>query len=183
MVLGGCLPRKTKRSVRQLITTPAAQRAEAAQLDQLTIRQRLAHELEARKGEIPAVLDALVTKAEKGDVPAARELRGWFDQGLGRPEAASLDTGDVDRPYQDMTPEERTRLRAGVTRRISEAEAALEMASKPRHRPDGHALATGHPSALSRTRCECASRLCRGRSTGERPLRRWVPTPANGRDS
>ena len=34
--------------------------------------------------------DALYEKAERGDVPAARELRGWFDQGLGRPEAASL---------------------------------------------------------------------------------------------
>ncbi len=68
----------------------AARRAEAAQLDQLTIRQRLAHELNERKARIPYILDALLTKAEKGDVPAARELRGWFDQGLGRPEAASL---------------------------------------------------------------------------------------------
>jgi hypothetical protein len=104
----------------------AAKRAEAQQLDQLTIRQRLAHELNERKARIPQILDALVTKAEKGDVPAARELRGWFDQGLGRPEAASLDTGDVDRPYAEMTPEERARLRAEVIRRISEAEAALE---------------------------------------------------------
>jgi hypothetical protein len=54
--------------------------AEAAQLDQLTIRQRLAHELNERKAAIPSILDALVAKAQKGDVPAARELRGWFDQ-------------------------------------------------------------------------------------------------------
>jgi hypothetical protein len=112
--------------LREPLWKEAARRAEAAQLDQLTIRQRLAHELDERKARIPQILDALVTKAEKGDVPAARELRGWFDQGLGRPEAASLDTGDVDRPYADMTPEERARLRAGVIRRISEAEAALE---------------------------------------------------------
>jgi hypothetical protein len=60
-------------------------------------------------------------------VPAARELRGWFDQGLGWPEAASLDTAGVDeRSYADMTPEERTRLRAALIKRIAEAEAALE---------------------------------------------------------
>jgi hypothetical protein len=56
-------------------------------------------------------------------VPAARELRGWYDQGLGSPEGASLLTGDVDTPYQDMTPEERARLRAGVMKRIAELEA------------------------------------------------------------
>ncbi len=55
---------------------------------------------------------------------------GWFDQGLGKPEAASLDTGDVDRSYADMTPEERARLRAGIIKRISEAEAALEDAAQ-----------------------------------------------------
>ena len=77
----------------------AARRAEAAQLDQLTIRQRLAHELNERKAAIPGMLDALVAKAQKGSVPAARELRGWYDQGLGRPEA-TLDKGDVDTPYQ-----------------------------------------------------------------------------------
>ena len=83
----------------------AAKRAEAQQLDQLTIRQRLAHELNERKARIPHILDALVARAEKGDVPAARELRGWFDQGLGRPEPASLDTAGVDeRSYSDMTP-------------------------------------------------------------------------------
>jgi hypothetical protein len=58
-------------------------------------------------------------------VPAAREVRGWFDQGLGKPGDATLNTGDVDRPFEDMTPEERARVRAGVIRRISEAEAAL----------------------------------------------------------
>jgi hypothetical protein len=58
-------------------------RSTQAQLDQLTIRQRLAHELNERKGRMPAVLDALHEKAERGDVPAARELRGWYDQGLG----------------------------------------------------------------------------------------------------
>ncbi len=63
----------------------AAKRAEAAQLDQLTIRQRLAHELNQRKHRIPQVLDALHAAAEKGSVPAARELRGWYDQGLGKP--------------------------------------------------------------------------------------------------
>ena len=84
------------------------------------------HELDARKEQIPAIRDALFEKAQRGDVPAAWELRGWFDQGLGRPGDASLDTGDVDRPFQDMTPEERVRLRAVVIRRISEAEAALK---------------------------------------------------------
>lgn len=34
-------------------------RAEAAQLSNLTIRQRLSHELDARKDQIPAILDAL----------------------------------------------------------------------------------------------------------------------------
>ena len=57
-------------------------------------------------------------------MPAARELRGWYDQGLGRPEAASLDTGDIDRPYTDMTPEERARVRARIIREIAEREAA-----------------------------------------------------------
>jgi hypothetical protein len=51
-----------------------------AQLDQLTIRQRLAHELNERKAAIPGILDALVAKAQRGDMPAARELRGWYDQ-------------------------------------------------------------------------------------------------------
>ena len=96
-----------------------------AQLSNLTIRQRLAHELNERKARIPHILDALLTKAEKGDVPAARELRGWFDQGLGRPEAANLDTGDVDRPYADMTPRN-VHACVGVIRRIAEAEALEE---------------------------------------------------------
>ena len=100
-------------------------RAEQQQLDALTIRQRLAHELNERKHHIPKILDALLEKAERGDVPAARELRGWFDQGLGRPEQASMDTADVDRPFSDMTPEERARLRAGIIKRIAEAEAEL----------------------------------------------------------
>jgi hypothetical protein len=104
----------------------AARRSAEAQLGQLTIRQRLAHELNERKAAIPGILDALVAKAQRGDVPAARELRGWFDQGLGRPEAASLDTAGVDeRSYSDMTPEERARLRAGIIKRIAEAEAEL----------------------------------------------------------
>jgi len=101
----------------------AAARAATAQLDKLTIRQRLAHELNERKRDIPAILDALTAKAKQGNVQAARELRGWYDQGLGRPEGASLDTGDVDRPIEDMTPEERARLRAGVIARIAELEA------------------------------------------------------------
>jgi len=104
----------------------AAARAATAQLDKLTIRQRLAHELNERKRDIPAILDALTAKAKQGNVQAARELRGWYDQGLGRPEGASLDTGDVDRPIEDMTPEERARLRAGVIARIAELEAERE---------------------------------------------------------
>jgi hypothetical protein len=52
------------------------------------VRQRLAHELNDRRKAIPEILDALVEKAKRGDVPAARELRGWYDQGLGRPEQA-----------------------------------------------------------------------------------------------
>jgi hypothetical protein len=91
------------------------------------VRQRLAHELNERRCSIPDILDALVEKAKGGDVPAARELRGWYDQGLGRPEAASLDTAGVDeRSYADMTPEKRARLRAALIKRITEAEAALE---------------------------------------------------------
>jgi hypothetical protein len=39
-----------------------------------TIRRRLSHELDARKAEIPHILDALSAKAKKGDVPATREL-------------------------------------------------------------------------------------------------------------
>ena len=122
----GTHPRERAGLLREPLWNSAAARAEAAQLDQLTIRQRLAHELNERKAAIPGILDALVAKAQKGDVPAARELRGWYDQGLGKPEGASLDTGDVDKPYEDMTPEERARLRAEVIRRISEAEAELE---------------------------------------------------------
>jgi hypothetical protein len=102
----------------------AAARATAQQLDQLTIRQRLAHELNERKAAIPGILDALVAAAQKGNVPAARELRGWYDQGLGKPGESSLDTGEVDRPYADMTPEERERVRARVIREIAEREAA-----------------------------------------------------------
>jgi hypothetical protein len=55
----------------------AARRSAEAQLDQLRIRRRLAHELNERKAAIPGILDALVVKAQEGDVPAARELRGW----------------------------------------------------------------------------------------------------------
>ncbi len=98
----------------------------SAQLDKLTIRQRLAHELNERKRDIPDILDALTAKAKQGNVQAARELRGWYDQGLGKPGEAGLDTGDVDRPIEDMTPEERARLRAGVIARIAELEAAAE---------------------------------------------------------
>lgn len=102
----------------------AARRSAEAQLDQLTIRQRLAHEQEARKGEIPAVLDPLHLKAKQGNVQAAREQRGWYDQAFGKRGESSLDTGDVDRPYADMTPEERARLRARIIREIAEREAA-----------------------------------------------------------
>jgi hypothetical protein len=59
--------------------------SQAAQLDQLTIRQRLAHELNERKHRIPAVLDALNEKAKRGDVPAARELRGWLTRDSASP--------------------------------------------------------------------------------------------------
>ncbi len=53
----------------------AAQRAQVAELDRLTVRQRLAHELNEHRTDIPAVLNALLEKAKRGDVPAARELR------------------------------------------------------------------------------------------------------------
>jgi hypothetical protein len=76
-------------------------------------------------------LDGLHAQAAKGSLPAARELRGWYDQGLGKPEGASLDTGDVDKPYEDMTPEERARLRAGVIKRIGELEAREEGGTTP----------------------------------------------------
>jgi hypothetical protein len=104
----------------------AARRAEAAQLDQLTIRQRLAHELNDRKHRIPAILDALHTAAERGSVPAARELRGWYDQGLGKPDLLTLGTGNPDehKSIEDMTPEERAAARAGVIREIARLEAA-----------------------------------------------------------
>ncbi len=86
----------------------------------------MAHELNERKHDIPVILDALTEKAKAGNVQAARELRGWYDQGLGKPGEASLDTGDLDRPLEDMTPEERARMRAGVIARIAELEAARE---------------------------------------------------------
>jgi len=66
-----------------------------------------------------------LVKAKEGNVQAACELRGWYDQGLGKPEGVSVTTEDVDRPWQEMTPEERARVRAGVVRRIAEAEAQL----------------------------------------------------------
>ena len=55
------------------------------ELDRLTVRQRPAPELNERKSRIPKGLDALHEKAERGDVPAARELRGWFDQDSASP--------------------------------------------------------------------------------------------------
>jgi hypothetical protein len=80
-----------------------------------------------RRDSIPKILDALYEKAKHGDVPAARELRGWYDQGLGKPGEAGLDTGDESRPYADMTPEERARIRARVIREIAEREAAEQV--------------------------------------------------------
>lgn len=107
------------------LSVTAAARAEAAQLDQLTIRQRLAHELNERKHRIPAVLEALHNAAERGSVPAARELRGWYDQGLGRAEGTSLSEADTteDKAIEDMTPGERAVLRARVVREIARLEA------------------------------------------------------------
>jgi len=108
----------------------AVRRSAETQLDQLRIRRRLAHELNERKAAIPGILDALVVKAQEGDVPAARELRGW--------------RGVDERTYADMTPEERARSRAALIKRIAEAEAALE---------EGEAQAgwprTGHGSRKS----------------------------------
>jgi hypothetical protein len=79
------------------------------------------------------VLDALHAAAEKGSVPAARELRGWYDQGLGTQGQAPAENGTPDqhKPYADMTPEERTLARAAVMRRIAELEAQEEEASTP----------------------------------------------------
>jgi hypothetical protein len=72
------------------------------------------------------VLDALLAKAEKGDVPAARELRGWYDQGLGKPEGVSLNTGDVDTPYQGHDPRGACALARRSFKRIGELEAQAD---------------------------------------------------------
>jgi hypothetical protein len=60
--------------------------------------------------------------------PLWKRLRGWSDQGLGRPEQAQPSTASVDEntPYAERTSEERARLRGRLMQRISEAEAALE---------------------------------------------------------
>ena len=111
----------------------AALRAEAAELDRLTVRQRLAHELNEHRTDIPDVLNALFEKAKHGDVPAARELRGWYDQGLGRPEQAQSSTASLDEntSYAERTPEERALLRGKLMQRMIEAEAALEDGEQP----------------------------------------------------
>jgi hypothetical protein len=109
------------------VTRPINRRTGFAQ-DQLTIRQRLAHELIERKQEIPAILDALVNAAKEGNVPAARELGGWYDQGLGRPEQAqpSVAGADETTAYDERSPEERALLRAEMMRKIARMEAELE---------------------------------------------------------
>jgi hypothetical protein len=99
-----------------------------AELDRLTVTQRLAHELNEQRKAIPEILAALVEQAKKGSVPAARELRGWYDQGLGRPEqaAASVSALDESTPYAERTPEERALLRGRLMQRMIDAEAQLE---------------------------------------------------------
>ena len=71
--------------------------------------------------------------AEKGSVPAARELRGWYDQGLGTQGQAPAEHGTPDqhKPYAEMTYEERTLARAAVIRRIAELDAQEESDSTP----------------------------------------------------
>jgi hypothetical protein len=89
--------------------------------------------LNEHRQDIPAVLNALFEKAKKGDVPAARELRGWYDQGLGKPEGVSLSEGDTteDKAIEDMTPGERAVLRARVVREIARLEAEEASESAP----------------------------------------------------
>ena len=72
------------------------------------------------------MLDALLVKAEKGDVPAGCEYRAWHDQMLGRPEGTSVSEGDIDTPYEDMTPGERAVVRARVVREIARLEAEAD---------------------------------------------------------
>lgn len=68
------------------------------------------HELErARKAEpeptsTEKIVQALRGKAERGDVPAARELREWLRLGLGEPEQGA-------QSIEDMTPEQRHKLK------------------------------------------------------------------------
>ena len=67
-------------------------------------------------------------KAKRGDVPAARELRGWYDQGLGRPEQAAAsvsDPTDTTTPYAELSPEERALLRGKMMQRLIDMESAL----------------------------------------------------------
>jgi hypothetical protein len=121
------------------LSVRAAKRAEAAELDRLTVRQRLAHELNDRRARIPKVLDALLAKAEAGNAQASAELRHWYDQGLGRPEQAQPSTASVDEntPYAERTPEERALLRGRLMQRMIEAEQALELDDRPPPRPTG----------------------------------------------
>ena len=76
--------------------------------------------------DIPDVLNALFEKAKHGDVPAARKLLGWYDQGLGRPEQAQPKTASLDEntPYAERTPEERALLRGRLMQRIARGGAS-----------------------------------------------------------
>ena len=117
-------PASARDSCASLLWRP---RAVAAELDRLTVRQRLAHELNDRRARIPKVLDALLEKAEAGNTQASAELRHWYDQGLGRPEQAQPSVGAVDEstPNAERTPEERALLRGRLIERMIEAEQAL----------------------------------------------------------
>jgi hypothetical protein len=70
-------------------------------------------------------------------VPGARELRGRYDQGLGRPEQAAASVASVDetKTYAERTHEERALLRGRLMQRMIDAEQALELDDRPPPRP------------------------------------------------
>jgi len=81
-----------------------------------------------------------------------------------------------------MSPEERARLRAALIKRIAEAEAALEEASKLRLSPGGHVLATDYTRALGADSANRPHTLVAGGLRRATPQPEY-PTPAIERDS
>jgi hypothetical protein len=107
-----------------------------------------------------ALASATLRRDEHGEVGVKRDpLDATNAKGLQSvaascpPEGVSMDTGDVDRPFKDVTNDERARLRARLISEVAGREAAEARESallKRRHDPDGHTLATGRASRLRR---------------------------------